>query len=707
MVILFFFNTLLFVGILIGLIILSEKVASISKTVDYLTKTISKLQANNTQTEPQKPVEKIIPEKINQPVKPEVIIKSEADITPEKTITTPPKYIEVNNEKIDFELQNVFLGNIFNKIGAIAIIIAVVIFIKLISPFITITPLMKIMFSFFAGFAMIGSAFYMHKKDNLKNYSEVLLGTGFATLFITSFCGYSMFNLYNTGTAISIGALLLLATFVISEQMKTPSMLVIGLIGGYLTPIFSGTTYEASMWYLIFLNLVSIVYTLRNQSYSYINIINLIITMFAFMPYVIEPLKVTYPLVLWGIYLLYDIVRDKSSKTGYSLSIINYAVLTIFSILLFHNAHTSLGYLFGITAFIYAGMAVYSYILKTKLYKTYVHYILLNAWFGIFFLLNDISSVIFWSVIAFILAVLVSKFKQKYLTGSVILFCSTAFAGALLAKYNGDFCIFADYTPILNFRTLVFGVPILSILGSGFLLKNSDKETFNLLTFGGISLAYLYIVGELNSIIADNTLDKNYIQVNKCLIYTIIGFIYALQTQKLYQQTKYVLFNIASWIIFPITMFTLLLNTYDYHIQNGYMPVINIRTAAYLTAITTSIIFSKWYKTDFFKYLAVFLGLFLIHFESIGIVYISGNFNYLISLAWVLYSGGITIYGILSNKRYLINSGIFMIILTIFRIFIYDLAKVEPLYKLIAFLALGIILMLVSYIYTSRKNSSK
>ncbi len=76
---------MLFVGILIGLIILSEKVASVSKTVDYLTKTISKLQANNTQPEPQKPVEKIIPEKIEQPVKPEVITKCEADITPEKT----------------------------------------------------------------------------------------------------------------------------------------------------------------------------------------------------------------------------------------------------------------------------------------------------------------------------------------------------------------------------------------------------------------------------------------------------------------------------------------------------------------------------------------------------------------------------------------------------------------------------------------------
>ena len=62
------------------------------------------------------------------------------------------------------------------------------------------------------------------------------------------------------------------------------------------------------------------------------------------------------------------------------------------------------------------------------------------------------------------------------------------------------------------------------------------------------------------------------------------------------------------------------------------------------------------------------------------------------------------ILGILKNRRYLINTGIGIFILTIVRIFVYDLAKVDALYKLIAFLALGIILMLVSYIYTVNKN---
>ena len=137
------------------------------------------------------------------------------------------------------------------------------------------------------------------------------------------------------------------------------------------------------------------------------------------------------------------------------------------------------------------------------------------------------------------------------------------------------------------------------------------------------------------------------------------------------------------------------------------MPIVNLRCAVYITAILSSIIFARWMKGEPFKYIAVILGFFLVHCESVGLTHIHENIKFIISLVWVLYSGGITICGILLNKRYLINSGIFIIILTIFRIFIFDLAKVDALYKLVAFLALGIILMLVSYIYTFNQKKLK
>lgn len=680
---------------IIWLAFVQQKLDKVSRTLDCLVKEIYKSQKN----EVKKPLQEVAP--ASQPEMKEIEVKPVVEVKPE-TYTEKAELKETVVKKDDFNLQGAFLGNIFNKIGALAIIVAVIIFIKLVSPFIVITPLMKVIFGCLAGVGMITGAMYLHKKDNMKNYSEVLLGTGFADLFITTFCAYSMFHLISTGAVITIGALLLMITFILAQQMKTVSMLVIGLIGGYLTPCFSGAQYEVCMWYLIFLNAVSLIFTLKNQRFCSINIINLIVTMFAFVPYVIEPAKPVLPVVLWGIYVVYDLLRDKSNKVGYAVSIVNYAVLTIFSMILFRTSQVYFGSMLGVAALVYYILAYCSYVSKNEIYKTYVYYILLNVWLVILFLLNDIHSVMSFSLIGFVLAVFVAKFNRKYLNAAMQGYFFTAFAGALLAKSGGDFCMFAHYAPILNIRTLVFGIPVAAMLLSAYILKKENQNTYNLLLFSGISLAYLYVVGEINSLL-NHTGDAA--DFNKWMLYLIIGFVYSVQTKRLYKQNGFVLFEVASWFIYIVSLILLLCGSYTYPAE--YLPVVNLRCAAYVTAILASMVFAKWMKGEAFKYIAVILGFFLVHSESVGLTHIYENIKFIISLAWVLYSGGITICGILLNKRYLINSGIFIIILTIFRIFIFDLAKVDALYKLIAFLALGIILMLVSYIYTSNQKKLK
>lgn len=673
---------------IIWLAFIQQKLDKVSRNLDFLTKEIYKSQEN--EINPQK----------DDDTPPQSEVKT-VEIKAE-SITSEPDINKNVNKKDDFNLQGAFLGNIFNKIGALAIIVAVIIFIKLVSPFIVITPLVKTILGCFAGVGMIVGAMYLHKNDNMKNYSEVLLGTGFADLFITTFCAYSMFHLIGTGAVITIGALLLMITFIMAQQMKTVSMLVIGLIGGYLTPCFSGAPYEVCMWYLVFLNAVSIIFTLKNQRFCCINIINLILTLCAFVPYVIEPAKPMLPVVLWGIYVVYDLLRDKSNKVGYAVSIVNYAVLTIFSMILFRTSQVYFGSMLGVAALVYYILAYRSYISKNEIYKTYVYYILLNVWLVILFLLNDIHSVMVFSLIGFVLAVFIAKFNRKYLNTAMYGYFSTAFAGTLLAKSGGDFCMFAHYAPVLNIRTIVFGVPVVTMLLSAYILKKENQNAYNLLLFSGISLAYLYVVGEINSLL-NHTGDAA--DLNKWMLYLIIGFIYAVQTKRLYKQNGYVLFEVASCFIYIVSIILLLCGSYIY--PHEYLPIVNLRCAVYITAILSSIIFARWMKGEPFKYIAVILGFFLVHCESVGLTHIHENIKFIISLVWVLYSGGITICGILLNKRYLINSGIFIIILTIFRIFIFDLAKVDALYKLVAFLALGIILMLVSYIYTFNQKKLK
>ena len=132
--------------------------------------------------------------------------------------------------------------------------------------------------------------------------------------------------------------------------------------------------------------------------------------------------------------------------------------------------------------------------------------------------------------------------------------------------------------------------------------------------------------------------------------------------------------------------------------------MINIRTVAFLTGIGTSILYAKWTKNKIYKYLGIFLGFILLHYEINDIInkYSINEGQYLISICWIVYAGIITTIGILKNKDYLKNSGIGLCILSILKILIYDLSNIDILYKFIAIITLGIILMILSYMYNKK-----
>ena len=226
-----------------------------------------------------------------------------------------------------------------------------------------------------------------------------------------------------------------------------------------------------------------------------------------------------------------------------------------------------------------------------------------------------------------------------------------------------------------------------------------NEKYRDILKFGAIALLYIFVIAEINSYVStfENT---ELIEFNKTMMYIIIGFMYSLQNRFLFKKTNFGVYNFAGYIAFLISLSALVFNSYFY--PDGFMNILNFRFVAYIVAIICSVIEAKEY--DLFKYIAIFLGFLLCHSESVGIYEMYGNqFQYIISIVWVLYSGLITTAGIIKNKDYLKYSGIVLSILSILRIFIYDLAKVDALYKLIVLLVLGVILMFVSYLYSKRK----
>ena len=156
---------------------------------------------------------------------------------PLKTESTESKSVEnkiqENNNKNDFsstnnfniEFEKLFLGNIFNKIGAISLIIALIIFLKLAH----LTQTAQIILAYLLGLGTIAAAVKMHK-GGLKNYSEIVMGIGIGVLYITTYCGTCLYRIIPTSASILIGGILILSAYYIAQKFKSFSTFAIGHI---------------------------------------------------------------------------------------------------------------------------------------------------------------------------------------------------------------------------------------------------------------------------------------------------------------------------------------------------------------------------------------------------------------------------------------------------------------------------------------------
>lgn len=629
----------------------------------------------------------------------------------------PESELKVNTTIIQKKsgFEDIILGNVFNLIGAIALIIGCAIFINLISPYLIFTPLMKTIIGLFFGTLMVFGGIFM-KDEKLKRYSEILTGTGFAVLFITIFCTTILFNTFSTQNSAILGALVLIAAYYAADKQKTVSMILIALFGGYLNIFIAAldVNVEFIFGYLLFLNLLSVLYVYRNPDKSGVNFWNLIITLiYLWVFQKVSGISIVYPVILWGIYVVYDLIRKDKNKYIYNnINLLNWAniiVLTIFSVLIFNEARMNIGILLCFISLIYFAVIYYFVKKESENYIPYVHSLLLTILIATFFITDEIYRIALWSSEALFYSYILKKNDFNFLANWILVYISSAFAAIFFIPD----IIFTDnlttYVPILNNRLLTFIFPSFAAYSAYKIFSKSANNKVNdisfICKFVFISLINIFIIFELNDFVASKVLiaetSQNYI---KNMIWAILGFNYAIQTQNISKQSNNIIFGIISLIVYIVALL-LLIGGVNYESIDYFIPVVNIRVAAYTAGIIASVIYANKIGHVIFKYIAVMIGFGLFYTETDDILnkWNLLDMDYLISIVWMLYSGIITTVGIFKNSNVLKTSGIFLCLFTLVRIFVYDLANVEMIYKLILFIVLGLIFLIISYCYN--KNS--
>lgn len=606
--------------------------------------------------------------------------------------------------------EKIFLGNIFNKIGALAIIAGVGFLLKVVSEFIVFTPQMRIFAAFLAGVALIGGSLKLHK-DNMKNYAEVLMGTGVAVIFVTLYCAVSLYKMIPIGAATMIGMILVIFTWFIAEKYKSFSTFLIGFAGGYLNPFFVNTniTQNFLLGYLIFLNLISIIYVQKNESKQPFNYINLFLTFFTVSIFAFlrgSTLNFYSPLGLWALYVLNDLVwgfknKDNSKKnTFFTLNCINYVLLAAFTKLFNPDMFMATGLFVLGASVVYALMLTFVKTKENETVKEFSYGLVLSLLIGTYLTFEGTSRICIWAIEGAVIAYVASKYK--YLSNWVLAFLLAAFSGIFFVKNAVFYADISTYVPFFNFRLLLFGIPVLCTLFASYILKENEKIS-DILRFMYVSLIYLFAVFEINSLYSKYS-DKfaENVSVFKNLTYSIIGFIYAINAKRLALTTKSSMFSAAAGMIFFTGIVLLLFSSFSAS-SAGLLPILNLRFAAYIFAIGAGIYYSLRTKNIFYNYLVLILGFAALHFDVD--CFTNGN-ALAISVTWILYSGLITLIGIFKNINYMKKAGIWVSLLAVVKITLFDLAHLEPQFKIITYITLGIILMTVSFFYNKFKDTS-
>jgi len=613
------------------------------------------------------------------------------------------------------DIEGLFFGNIFNKIGAVVLIIAFGIFLKFVSQYIELTPLLKVSLALLSGAGMVFGAMNLFKKDEMKNYAAVLMGTGFGVLFITVYCACTLFQMLNIFSAFFTAILLLVFSNFIAKKYKSISTFIIGLIGAYLAPVIIGAgtiSINYLFSYLIFVNLVSMAYVSKDSNKTPFNYANIVLTCLYVHIWSItggKPL-IILPFILWVLYLLFDMLLIKlMPKNRTILCWVNFIATSSYLISNYFETEkffVSTGTLFMGIIYLVCAKAIKKY--SNDAFLQYKNGAVFALFASIWFLPSYILKMFMFSVFGILFSFLskeksyLQKWGFTFIISSFLMIFST---GSL---FSADAEEYLNYVYIFNQRTLFYLIPAFSSLIVAKFCKKFPVNLAETLKFFGISFCYLFIATEINILalkLQETDIANNAFDYVKNISYVILGIIYSLQLRRLSVTSALEIFNYAGYCAYALSLAALVILSF-FMPDSLYTPVLNVRTFAIIFASGASIFYEYREKVEYFGYIAIFLGFLLLNFEGYKILEIFNvsDSGIILTSLWMIYAGILIISGIFANNKICKFSGIFIVITGLIKIFIFDIAGVEAVYKIIAFLITGVILMAISYYY-AKKNS--
>ena len=694
--------------------ILEQKISDLSKDKANIEKQEqSSTETIKLQTLPNERIE------VGQTVKSEII---EEDSEPEKDWLTP---------LFDFIKQNVL-----TIIGIFTLVLGIGYFVKYAIDKNWIGESARMGIGFLAGFILIIIAHFIRK--NYTIFSSIIMGGGIAVLYFTTTIAFREYHLFTQNMAFVITCAITLLSIFLSYRYNSETLIIFSLFGGFLAPLMISTGQSNYIFLFTYLSLLNIgmlitVYLKNWKSVGWIafiftaiylyfwtiektdltSIIFYIVTYIIFYAFALQNYFKTNLLSKLDILML--VLINFSSIIGlvYIFSILKYEPLSIFPlsfafINIFFAFREYQNKKFERNYSVFAGIGISLLTLAVALqFKTHLitsvwaieASLLLYIWkktghsiFKIFFYLLFplviLSQIMTWTEYINNEKHLTIIFNPVFLT-SLVVIASCFFNLILLKKESKEK---SDVEFFENaFKVLCFGVIYFSILFE--LIYQLSSQHFVVI----ITYSFLYSIAFTSLLL----ILKKRLSISEDLENLLI-------------------YGLLFLFITHITNSQIVHAIITKEIERSFYWIHLIYLAPLLYLIIKLIPQSEFLKQKASYWIVSLVCILSVSFELYRVYIFSNNTTYknvfqlqehfsilYLPIIWAVLSCGFIFAGLKKNIPELNKIGFSLLGITILKLYLYDVWQMDNVSRIIAFIILGIILLLSSFMFQKFKNVLK
>jgi uncharacterized membrane protein len=685
----------------------------------------------------------------------EIEVESIAAFTaPKATTTTLAKPTTIVERKQSFFEKNPdlekFIGeNLISKIGIAILVIAIGIFVKYAIDNNWIGPVGRVSIGLLCGTILIAIAHYLRK--SYTSFSSILVGGGLAIFYFTISLAYHQFSLFNQTTAFIIMVVITGFAVLLSLLYNKQELAAIALLGGFGAPfmVSNGSgNYVTLFIYLILLN-VGLLIIAYNKAWRLINQLAFVCTnlIFAGWLFTIDYSNVLahqraivfasiFYVLFFAINIAHNIKENKQFLAAdFSILLANTAIYFGFGIWCIEHTNNN-----DYKGFFSAGLALFNLVmsylfLRNKKIDTNILYLLIGITLTLISLTAPLQLqgnyiTLFWASEAVVIFWLFNKTGFKVLQIGALIVWIAMLLSLLIDVYD-------VYNYISNYFPIVFNKGFVTIVYTSIasyllfiLSKKSNQSITKPFVFRNTALAMFFAAGlleifsQFSHYYPNIAIDVLYV-VLYCFVFAQVFILAAKKLQPTLITTNQIL------VLHGLCMLFYLFNIPTTYKVQTYMLEEKIYGLHFIAHWITVLLFAnsiwqiiKLFKQlnnhQYFKPAIVLICILTVTFLSFELNLLVNQLFYsekndlallqrvyiksILPILWGICSFAFMWLGMKYKERFLRIISLCLFSITLFKLFAFDISNIPVAGKIAAFFCLGVLLLIVSFMYQKLKK---